>query len=755
MSAHTQDSSANSKRGIWYSVAELAGLPGLPGTGRGLVKFAEAQGWHDDKAKSRQRRGRGGGREYRSEILPEQTQNYLARRVLRLAEPAAPVMVDAMPPDFPAGRKAQARQEAALIILAAWDRHRPATTGGLGAAREAFCTLYEGKQIDLAPWVRDARPSLTPATLKSWEGRRAQATMGGEWADLGGRYGNRKGSSAIDSDPEIHQLVLGLIADRPHIKGKAVLRALRARFEDGRPLPSLRAVQRWMAAWKADNAQVYLAVSNPDKWRSKFKSAAGTKSAGIERLNQVWEMDSTPTDVMLSDGRRHAIVGVIDVYSRRLKFLVAPTSRATAVAALLRRALLAWGVPETLKTDNGSDYVSRHIARVMAGLEILQDVCPPFTPEAKPHIERAFKTFSHDIVELLPGYIGHDVAGRKDIEARRSFAERFGNYGGGNEILGLTPEQLQDVCDTWCDGLYAREGHGGLGGRSPFEVASAWPHTVRRIENERALDILLAEAPDNKGWRVVGKRGIAVQGRHYMAGPLGGLIGARVSVRFDESDVGLVFVFDADGGFLCQAECPEITGVSREEVAARMTAHQKAKLAEAKTVLRQAKKTARPGDIAEEILAKASRDAGRVVALTRSGSNYETPGLAAAADAAAGPEIVGALTPEQLAKANEMWARLQTRPPAAGHMAPPAGTVVGFPIPQNDGAAGGRPAFPNDRAMGEWLIANQDEMDGDDRAWLIERLGQINFRLWLDLDEETAASLVRNLRDIADHVLEV
>ena len=748
MSARTQVSSANSKRGTWYAVADLLGLPGMPASKQGLLDMAAREGWHDDKRNVRSRRGKGGGFEYRAEVLPERTQNYLARRVLRQVEPVASVMVDAMPPDFPAGRKAQARQEAALTILAAWDRYRPATKGGLIEARNAFCHLFSEGQIEIPEWVRQARPSLTGATLKSYERRRAT----GDWADLGGRYGNRKGTGVIDSDPEITNLVLGLIADRPHIKGKAVLRALRARFEEGRPLPSLRAVQRWMAAWKADNAQAYLAVANPDKWRSKFKSAAGTKSAGIERLNQVWEMDSTPTDVMLSDGRRHAIVGVIDVYSRRLKLLVAPTSRATAVAALLRRALLAWGVPETLKTDNGSDYVSRHIARVMAGLEIRQDVCPPFTPEAKPHIERAFKTFSHDIVELLPGYIGHDIAGRKDIEARRSFAERFG---AGEETLGLTPEQLQDVCDTWCDGLYAHEGHGGLGGRSPFEVASAWSRTVRRIENERALDILLAEAPDNNGWRVVGKRGIAIQGRHYMAGPLGGLIGARVSVRFDEADVGLVFVFDADGGFLCQAECPEITGVSREEVAARMTADQRAKLADAKTALRQAKKTARPGDVAEEILAKASRDVGRVVALSRPGSNYQTPGLAAAADAAAGPEIVGALTPEQLAKADEMWARLQAPPPAAGHMDPPAGAVVGFPIPQNGGAAGGRPAFPNDRAMGEWLIANQDEMDGDDRAWLIERLGQINFRLWLDLDEETAASLVRNLRDIADHVLEV
>ncbi|MBT6429070.1 MAG: DDE-type integrase/transposase/recombinase, partial [Rhodospirillaceae bacterium] len=579
-----------SRRAIsWHTASELAGLPGLPGTPRGVTKFAETAGWQDERSQYRKRRGKGGGREYRANVLPEETQNYLARRMLLEAEPVAP----GPPDEMPAGRKAQARQEAALLILAAWDRHRPATKGGLTAARDDFCHLYNRAEIDGLPgWALKVRPSLTAATLQAYENRRAANLI----AELGGKYGNRKGSSVIETDGEINALVLGLIADKPHVKARAVERALKARFEDGRALPSLRALQRWMRAWKSNNGQAYLAAANPDKWRSKYQAAAGSKSAGITRLNQVWEMDSTPTDVLLSDGRRHAIVGVIDVFSRRVRYLVAPTSRATSVAAVLRWALLEWGVPEILKTDNGADYVSRHIKRVLAGLEIHQEICPPFTPEAKPHIERSFKTFSHGIVELLDGYIGHDVAGRKDIEARRSFAER---YGGDDSVrLNLTPEQLQEVCDTWALGIYEREVHSGfkgaLAGKTPFEVANGWTGTIRRIENPRALDILLAGAPGGSGWRTVGKKGIAVEGRHYIAGELGGLIGDKVQVRYDEADVGRMFVFDADGGYLCQAEAPEITGVSREEVAAKMRADQKDRLAEAKGVLRQAKKLGRP-----------------------------------------------------------------------------------------------------------------------------------------------------------------
>ena len=50
-------------------------------------------------------------------------------------------------------------------------------------------------------------------------------------------------------------------------------------------------------------------------------------------------------------------------------------------------------------------------------------------------VAESSRTFSHDLVELLDGYIGHDVAARKDIEARRSFAQRpIGNV---HTIFGL------------------------------------------------------------------------------------------------------------------------------------------------------------------------------------------------------------------------------------------------------------------------------------------------------------------------------
>ena len=82
------------------------------------------------------------------------------------------------------------------------------------------------------------------------------------------------------------------------------------------------------------NARDMLAVTNPDRDRSRHRPAGGDAAARIVRLNQLWELDSTPADVICADGRRYAIVAAIDIWSRQARVLVVPTSRAAAIAAL-------------------------------------------------------------------------------------------------------------------------------------------------------------------------------------------------------------------------------------------------------------------------------------------------------------------------------------------------------------------------------------------------------------------------------------
>ena len=120
--------------------------------------------------------------------------------------------------------------------------------------------------------------------------------------------------------------------------------------------PALSTVREWLRNWRRKHWREFAAATSPDLDRSHHKPAGGNASAEIVRLNQLWELDSTTADIICSDGKRYAIVGAIDVWSRRARVLVVPSSRATAIAALLRRCLLDWGVPEAVRTDEGKDY---------------------------------------------------------------------------------------------------------------------------------------------------------------------------------------------------------------------------------------------------------------------------------------------------------------------------------------------------------------------------------------------------------------
>ena len=327
-------------------------------------------------------------------------------------------------------------------------------------------------------------------------------------------------------------------------------------------------------------------------------------------------------------------LGGIDVYSRRARILVARTSKAVAVAALNRAMLLDFGVPEEIKTDNGTDYKSKHVTRVVASLGIKQTFCPPFQPWHKPHIERFFGTFTRDLVELLGNFIGHDVAERQAIRDRQSFAERLMTRGEAVEI-SMNAAEFQRFCDAWTDTVYAHNAHDGLDGRTPFEIAAAWPHPVRRIEDERALDILLAPAAGDDGWRVVQKRGLLIDGAWFIAPELEAFVGERVQCLLHQ-DLGRVVVNGgADLRFVCIAQCPERTGIDRAEVAAHARKRQQARVQEDRRRLKGVARAARTEDLVTEILVDRAQLAGKLALLPRPSEAHTSAGLSAAADAAA------------------------------------------------------------------------------------------------------------------------
>lgn len=643
----------------WFTAKELAEfkLPTLPSTERNIQLKSKRDCW-----KSRAREGRGGGKEYHISSLPE-----IARIQLAVMTAPAAKKEAAKTEINPQGLaeyahiegRAKNRIDAKLEILDAFKEFQKTLGFANTRARYIFAEKYNAGEVAVADWVKNTIIGLSACTLRNWTEVLANKGISG----LAGKYGSRKGTGIIDTNEAVRNYILGAIYETPHVSCKNIMRGLRARFkETGDILPSYRTLQVWVKTWKEENEQLLTAVKNPDEWRSKYKSAAGNASESITRLNQEWQFDGTPSDLLLADGKRCNIVGIIDVYSRRLSLSVCDRASAYAVGCATRKAILKWGVPETVRTDNGKDYVADYIKRVFAALSIEQIICPPFSPQKKPHIERAFRTFSHSLLEQLDGFIGHNVTERKDIEARRSFSQRLFNKDETIE-LRLTTKELQDFCDRWCENIYEREEHGSLG-MSPDEKAASYTGTVRRIADERCLDVLLAKPAGKDGVRVVSKKGISYEGSHYNAPELGGYEGQQIRVLLDEQDYGELYAFDLDGKFICKAISAENKGVSLEEVAAARSAIQKRALKAKKDALRRiAKETNLKGNaMVNEVFMQAAEEAGKLVRLPSETVAYQIEQMAEALKAVISkePPKPSKLSAEEKAAAE----RLKTQQPS-------------------------------------------------------------------------------------------
>ena len=713
----------------WFTPAEFAAaeLPEVPQTKRGVAKLAERQDWDsavtvDGRELSRRRSGRGGGREYHYRVLPKCAQVALVAQAHKdgemLLSASATATIEPEPEGFT--EKDALRRDAKLEILSAFDAYVAKTGLPIKAAEHSFCIQYNADDAGLPDWVKTAKPSVGARTLARWR----KARRAGRLHQLAGQYASRKGSGVLHraNSGEVATFIAALIVRQPHLTGGHVRDLMRDKFgetlslpEGEKPIPPLRTIQRFMSDWKAEHQGALLRLTDPDRYKSKLKAVGHDMNAHATAPNMLWEIDASPADVLTLDGR-YSLYVVVDIYTRRMMALVTKTPRTQAALLLVRRAITAWGVPETLRTDNGSDFVSHAFKRALNALAIQQDITPPFSPERKGTVERAIGTMQRGLMPLLPGFVGHSVADRKKIEARKAFAERLGESDDKAFCVDLTSLELQDLIDRWVAKRYEHAAHKGIEGETPFERAANWSGTVRRIENERALDILLAPVAGRDGFRVVMKQGIKLDGGWFIHPDLEP--GERVLCRQDPEDLGRLYVFAEEAErFICVAECPERLGIDPAAAVARVKAVQKKRMAEEVEPLRREIRKIKPRDLVEGVLRVSEQDNAALVAFPKPAEGHNTDELAAAAEAAIeGPPRPRQWSPEEDANYAALVAEIEAGP---------------APDPTQEG--------PRDR-FERWLDVDARVTAGtagdDERAWWASYQETAEFRAERDVAEE-------------------
>jgi transposase InsO family protein len=616
------------------TMGQIAAALGL--SRQAAEKRAAREGWPFETRKGAQ--GRGIKKLFAPGALPQDVRvavaqwqvNEAARRSAERGEPdPAAARLEAVETNLAwyAGLSERARRyvDARAEIVSARRLFRRAAGRRTGASQAAFVGLYNRGSIRLEAWVKETVPRLSLASLKRWIDRGRLGSAG-----LADRRGiARKGTGTIDTSVELRGFIWAMLGQHPDCSGAQVHQGMQARFPEDQ-VPNLRTVQRFIQRWRAEHPQLALNLRNPDAWRHRHKVALGDAAESITRPNMLWEIDASPADLLIG-GERYTVYGLIDVYSRRGLLLVSRTPRSVAMCALLRRGLLELGVPDVIRTDNGSDFMSMHARRALEDLEIYHDVCLPGHPDSKGFVERYLGSVQHGLLELCPEWIGASVAQREAIEAReRQKAPAL--------PLLTTLEELARFFDRWNSAVYERRAHKGKGmrGKSPFLRWTEWKGTLRQIKNPRALDVLLSPPAKGDGTRKVVKGGVSIEGHVYMHAELGALTGKRVSVKLNEADLGRVWVFKGQE-FLCEAECPELSGVERAALIARTKARQKEYLREEKKAIRAEATRHAVRDIREDILTHNEAQAAGVAAFPKPGAPHDTPALDKYAAAAKAP----------------------------------------------------------------------------------------------------------------------
>lgn len=572
----------------WVTATQLDGIQGLPSCTKRRREYLERIG-----ATSRPRTGRGGGTEFLTASLPTDVQAAIAAQVASSSACVVRPVANAMDASRQAREAAQQRSHAQsmarlgltleatgalnpernprLDLFQRFEIYHRARGGAVWPAVQEFCLLWDAGDIEAHTNTRQAYPSLPAKTLDKWW--RAWRTHGVE-ALLERKPRADKGTTRLSQDTDLQGVFLAAVAEIQNPTARQVQRVIRFQLGDDRtpPLPTLR---RWLAEFKAKHQVALLKLKNPDGWRNKYMVAFGSRSEHITTPNEEWQLDSTIADAQqrvdlafnMADSatgeiRRHALVAVIDVFTRRAQVIVSRTSSANAVKAVTRQAALLWGLPTRVKTDNGKDYTAKDYDFALSGLGVGHILCTPFSPDQKPFIERFLGTLLHDLFPMLEGFVGHDVATRKAIESAKSFAERFGDKG---VDLRMTPEQLQGVINGWLDEYHARP-HSELK-TSPNDMAERHVLHVTRVD-ERALDLLLMPVAGN-GLRTVTKRGISLGNAWFAAPELAMAMGNQVYCRQDEADLGALHVYHLDGSYICRALDHTLLGINRSELAAK------------------------------------------------------------------------------------------------------------------------------------------------------------------------------------------
>jgi putative transposase len=340
-------------------------------------------------------------------------------------------------------------------------------------------------------------------------------------------------------DKSIAEIIEALYLQQPNITSANIYRLVSTHCHKfGLTFPSYRTLCKIVANIPDDLAT--LKHKGTKAYKQKYDLLHIRYSS---RSNEIWQADHVLMDISILNDKakpqRPWLTIIIDDYSRAIcgydLSFISPSAIKTSLClrhSIWRKIDPNWriqGIPETLYTDHGSDFTSKHIEQVCIDLKIKLIFSEVGVPRGRGKIERFFRTLNQKLVS----YINLEQSLQKcttlfTLKQLDKFIYDFIlNYNCVNaSIKKLSPQ------DKWQNNCFL-------------------PQTPTSLDQ---LDLLLLTELNS---RKVLRDGIHFQGLRYIDIVLAEYIGEYVLIRYNPSNITSIRVFH-NNKFLCQPVCPEL-----------------------------------------------------------------------------------------------------------------------------------------------------------------------------------------------------
>ncbi len=264
-----------------------------------------------------------------------------------------------------------------------------------------------------------------------------------------------------------------------------------------------------------------------------------------DRPWQVAHLDHTELDIELVDSETRKAIGrpwltiLIDAYCRKIFAFHITFERPSyrSYLEVLRECVRLWNrLPETLVVDCGAEFGSRHFEMFLATYRINKKQRPPSKARFGSPIERFFGISN----ELFL----HNLVGNTQIMKNVRQVSKSTNP---KKLAAWTISKFGYAFEKWIE-FYNNRQHGTLliSPNEAYELGmQKHPVPYRRIGYDQNFLIDSMPSPRTGKAKVDGCRGIKVNYLYYWSNKLAlpTVAGARVDVRYDPFNLGVVYAF--------------------------------------------------------------------------------------------------------------------------------------------------------------------------------------------------------------------